>query len=433
MDEDLTKPEITDPDAPRPEPSWDLFRCGETDTTALIQRGFANLIDVITCHDFVSTYGRSHPVLVKFLSDSDVLSEYIAILANAHNRQIHKTFRSLFLCHCPCHVVESALTMFAGCARCVLESADGADIAPFVRGVLLGSFVAAFQKNVALCVDLMQASPDIAQILFANIDHTAVAYGLAAAFKEAPLEALDFLIWHLFVALVGERPICCPPTRCNDQEFNYPAFTPSQKIVVGELLSTFFKYQSNKNWHERHFQNAMILVFEHLTDFEPEFLDIARYLPDSDVVMERARLFFKESRCAFSLDYFENRLSHEEAASLLINVFGADDASGGLFLKARKVIDANLAKGGVGPLVAVFPFVWNACLAREDEVAMSCVLDTAVRLPAGRSQGWRRFAVSVIAPWVAGEAFAVEEGRFPEEDVDAEAVERIRRILAPGE
>jgi hypothetical protein len=270
-------------------------------------------------------------------------------------------------------------------------------------------------------------------MLFANIDHTAVAYGLAAAFRDNPLEALDFLVWHLFVALVGETPVCRPPTRGNDQNFNYTAFTPPQKAAAVELLVTFFKYQTSKCWHERHFRNAIMLVFENLTEFQPQFLGIARYLPDSEIILRHAKRFFKESRCPSSLDYFENRLCQEEAASLMINVFATYDIDTTLFLKAKKVIEINMEKSGEGPLVAVFPFVWNACLARDDEVAMSCVLDIGVGLQAGGSQGWRRFAVSVLAPWVAGEAFAVEGGRFPEEDIDAEAVERIRRILAPSE
>jgi hypothetical protein len=104
-----------------------------------------------------------------------------------------------------------------------------------------------FKKNRALCIDLIQSGPpSLLENLIQWIDHPAVLHGFLTIFNDTVSEAVDFLVWHFFVALMGKEDCVKhrPARRQFDEDFNYPELSEDHKKSLIELLSCYFRSPS---------------------------------------------------------------------------------------------------------------------------------------------------------------------------------------------
>jgi hypothetical protein len=303
-----------------------------------------------------------------------------------------------------------------------------------VIGVFLDAFVVALQKRPTSVVNiLMLGPPSLTETLLSKIDHPTLEFGLVSVFAENDSKSTEYLVWHIFVCLIGERNIITfPPRRRFDHHLNYPIFSIEQRIVAVNLLVSAAKNERA----DRYLSEAMVEIFESLVDLDLCFFQIAHYLPASDVLLQRARPYFRNPDV---ISYLCDRIRPDEMVSILIHVF-IDAHSSRFALEEISVhFQSFLGRGeqSVVPheLVQALPFVWNFCLDVHDntgEIKLALLLDLLTlvdKQTSERSEGWEHFATAVIRPCAETWTFP-SQIKFPDEAIDNTSIKRIALLMS---
>jgi hypothetical protein len=396
----------------------------------------APLADILASEGFLQSYNAATPKLIAYLTQPCVLEELLSLIASSANLRIPQLLRPLFTARV--RACDALFSAYATCAESAFRLINtGSSLA---SGVLLEFFALSLQNNPGAVLDVLAlGAPFATEVLLRNVAHPAVAIGLLPVLENG-WQSLEYLVWHLFVGVLGRDAIVAiPPRRRRDHALAYPTFGAEQRVCAIELVSAW----TRKRKGDRYLADAMLENLVALANFDPNCFRIAEHLPQHPSILEKAKVAFRaipEAR-VFAIAYFKDQLLHDEIASVVHAVFKSESMDRHLLAGVADFVQLALAKAEAlaSDLALLLPFVWNFCSIENEkagtwEVKLAYLLDLMALVSsvvAEQSEHWRQFAAEVIFPWKDIGRLRWEI-KFPAEAVHSEYVRKVAPLMAYG-
>jgi hypothetical protein len=174
-------------------------------------------------------------------------------------------------------------------------------------------------------VEIFDREPQLWLDFLEYCDHPVLSYVLPMG-DVVP----ESLIWWTFLCYFGFEQVrqvgieFPPAQRYADYNLDWPHFSEAQQLSLLQMLVGFFKSYRDSDLGHEDFLGTFVSFFEKTPKLSPEWLQIARYLPSSRGLLERALELFQGGERTFSLIYIGSAgdwLDVGEAASILLILF----------------------------------------------------------------------------------------------------------------
>jgi hypothetical protein len=396
----------------------------------------APLQEILACDGFLKEYNAETPKLIAHLTQPSVLKELLALMASSATLEIPQLVRRLFFAK-P-RVLDPIFCGDLSYGESAFRIIDSEN--PAMTGVVLDIFFLVLQNHIPRTVEILALGPSaFTEALLRKVGHPAVVVGLARVLEnDSP--PLEYLVWHLFVCLIGRAAVTAvPPRRRADQPLEYPILTTVQRRAAIRAIVLWAKGRKG----DRYLADAMAANLLAMADFDPGYFEIARYLSWSEGMVERAKLFFRTAPNARvqAIPLLRGGLTMDELASLIIEVYKCERKDRRLYAELFRLVQIEIEperRATVGSeLPNALAFVWNFCANERDdfgegEVWIVFLLDLIV-LVSGRvdskSAEWLEFESGVVHQWEEGKC-VIWGARFPEAGIDREFIERVAGAFA---